>query len=261
LFILFGINFEWKTEKVKTPLLEITLAVNHSEKLKTKADFLAQANQVGSGDSEETQAIYSQLDTPYQSQQTEPIAQQNNQRRTSEDFPFLQGESDDVWSLSEPDKNTPEQTVEDPVNEQLMQQDIASLQAHLNQLKNTYAKMPRVMRLTSVSTQYAEAASYLLEWQQKIEQVGTRFYPENAKLEGIEGDVRLMVAINTDGSIKEVRLLASSGYTILDQAARNIVYLSSPFKPFPLEIAKKTDILEIFRTWQFRNDRLSSRAK
>lgn len=261
LFILFGINFEWITEKAKTPLLEITLAVSRSDQPNTKADFLAQANQQGSGDSEETQAIYSQLDTPYQSQQTKPIAQQSEQYRTSRDFPVLNAASGESWSLSEPDENTAEEVVNDPANEQLMHQDIASLQAHLDQLQNTYAKMPRITRLTSVSTQFAEAATYLLEWQQKIEQVGTRFYPENAKLQGIEGDVRLMVAINPDGSVREVSMLASSGHPILDQAARNIVYLSSPFEPFPLEIAKKSDILEIIRTWQFRNDRLSSKAK
>lgn len=261
LFILFGINFEWITEKAKTPLLEITLAVSRSDQPNTKADFLAQANQQGSGDSEETQAIYSQLDTPYQSQQTKPIAQQSEQYRTSRDFPVLNADTGEAWSLSEPDENTAEEVVDDPANEQLMHQDIASLQAHLDQLQNTYAKMPRITRLTSVSTQFAEAATYLLEWQQKIEQVGTRFYPENAKLQGIEGDVRLMVAINPDGSVREVSMLASSGHPILDQAARNIVYLSSPFEPFPLEIAKKSDILEIIRTWQFRNDRLSSKAK
>jgi protein TonB len=38
---------------------------------------------------------------------------------------------------------------------------------------------------------------------------------------------------------------------VLDDAAVRIVRLASPFAPFPPEIAKDTDVLDITRTWQF----------
>ena len=46
----------------------------------------------------------------------------------------------------------------------------------------------------------------------------------------------------------------SSGHKLLDDAAIRIVKLSAPFAPFPAEIRKETDILDIIRTWQFRNN-------
>ena len=49
-------------------------------------------------------------------------------------------------------------------------------------------------------------------------------------------------------------------FAMLDAAARRIVKLSAPFPPFPPDIAKDTDILEITRTWIFTNDQLATRS-
>ena len=63
-----------------------------------------------------------------------------------------------------------------------------------------------------------------------------------------------MVAILPDGSLKEVKLLESSGEPVLDEAAIRIVRLASPFAPFPDDLRQSTDVLEIIRTWQFRRN-------
>lgn len=54
-----------------------------------------------------------------------------------------------------------------------------------------------------------------------------------------------------DGSLNRVDINRSSGYKVLDEAARRIVQMASPFAPFPPEIRRDTDILEITRTWYF----------
>jgi protein TonB len=64
-----------------------------------------------------------------------------------------------------------------------------------------------------------------------------------------------MVAIRPDGSLKEVKLLETSGHRVLDDAAIHIVRLAAPFAPFPDELRQSTDVLEIVRTWQFRKNR------
>ena len=46
----------------------------------------------------------------------------------------------------------------------------------------------------------------------------------------------------------------------LDRAARRIVQMAGPYPPFPPEIARDTDILEITRTWIFTNDQLATRS-
>jgi protein TonB len=49
----------------------------------------------------------------------------------------------------------------------------------------------------------------------------------------------------------------SSGHKLLDDAAVRIVKLAAPYAPFPAEIRKETDVLDITRTWQFlSNNRL-----
>jgi len=48
-------------------------------------------------------------------------------------------------------------------------------------------------------------------------------------------------------------VLRSSGYKILDDAAVRIVRLAAPFAPFPEEIRKEVDILDITRIWQFKS--------
>lgn len=48
-------------------------------------------------------------------------------------------------------------------------------------------------------------------------------YPENARAKGWEGTVRLQILVNTDGRVEDVRIVASSGYTELDQTAQRAV--------------------------------------
>ena len=56
----------------------------------------------------------------------------------------------------------------------------------------------------------------------------------------------------------DIQVLSSSGYAVLDEAAMKIVRLAAPFAPFPAELRATTDKLEIIRTWQFQENRLSS---
>jgi periplasmic protein TonB len=83
-------------------------------------------------------------------------------------------------------------------------------------------------------------------------------YPEEARRDQLYGSLRLMVAITPDGTLKDVRILDSSGYKVLDDAAIRIVKQAAPFAPFPEEMRRNTDILEIIRTWQFRRNHYSS---
>ena len=72
--------------------------------------------------------------------------------------------------------------------------------------------------------------------------------------------MRLLVALNKDGSIKETRVLQSSGHKFLDQAAVQSVRLAAPFDPFSAEMRQNMDVLEIIRTWKFdSNRRVSSK--
>jgi periplasmic protein TonB len=152
----------------------------------------------------------------------------------------------------DPDVREERETLNGQATEQpLVSAEIASLQAKLDKQRQEYAKRPRVRTLTSVSTKESFDAKYLHEWSSKIEQVGNRNYPQDALNRRITGNLRLSVVINPDGTIYEIKVLQSSGQRILDDAARQIVRLSSPFAAFPAEIRKHADRLQIIRTWNF----------
>jgi len=94
-------------------------------------------------------------------------------------------------------------------------------------------------------------ANYLEAWQRKVERVGNLNYPEEAKRRRIYGDLVLHIAIRVDGRLEQVRVLRSSGFDLLDEAAVGIVELAAPFSPFPPAIRAETDVLDITRTWRF----------
>ena len=81
----------------------------------------------------------------------------------------------------------------------------------------------------------------------KVERIGNANYPSG----NIYGDLRMLVIINWDGKLKELRILESSGHKVLDDAALRIVRIASPFQDFSVEMRKKYDQLEIIRTWKF----------
>lgn len=117
----------------------------------------------------------------------------------------------------------------------------------------TAPSMPTLRRrVVSAAAHAAADAAYLDRWQNYVEQYGNAHYPSTVLNNNLQGNLRLLVAINRDGSLRDVIVRRSSGSSILDEAAVNIVKQAAPFDPLPPEIAKNTDILEIIRTWQFR---------
>ncbi|NVZ09558.1 energy transducer TonB [Allochromatium humboldtianum] len=103
----------------------------------------------------------------------------------------------------------------------------------------------------SASTREFRYASYLAAWAQKVERIGNLNYPQAARDQRLYGSLILHVAVRADGSLENIRVVRSSGFDLLDQAAIRIVELAAPFSPFPPDIAAETDVLDIVRTWQF----------
>jgi len=138
-------------------------------------------------------------------------------------------------------------------------QEIARLTAELDRDSRYAAQKPRRKAINASTKEYRYAA-YLEAWRKKVERVGNLNYPDAAKRKKLYGDLLLHVAVRADGTVAEIRVLRSSGHKILDDAAVRIVRLAAPFAPFPEEIRKEVDILDITRTWQFlSNNRLFSK--
>jgi len=93
-------------------------------------------------------------------------------------------------------------------------------------------------------------SQYLEDWRLKVERIGAMNYPEEARGKFF-GTLVMSVALRPNGSVDRMIVLRSSGNKVLDDAAKRIVTIAAPFAPFPPDIRKETDYLDITRTWSF----------
>lgn len=135
---------------------------------------------------------------------------------------------------------------------------MARLEGEISKSADEYNKRPR-KKFIGARTEEYRFAQYIEDWRQKIERIGTLNYPEAARGK-LYGSLVLTVAISADGQISRIDINRSSGYKLLDEAARRIVQMAGPYSPFPPDIRRDTDQLEITRTWYFtQGDQLSAK--
>ncbi len=137
-------------------------------------------------------------------------------------------------------------------------QQLARAQAEIAKQISDYQKRPRKHHFMPSASEY-RFARYVEDWRARVERIGNENYPNDARGR-YYGALRMTVAIRKDGSVADALIEQSSGSQILDRAARRIVQIAGPYPPFPPEIARDTDILEITRTWIFTNDQLATRS-
>jgi periplasmic protein TonB len=128
--------------------------------------------------------------------------------------------------------------------------EIDRLTADIQAKNSAYASRVR-RKSVSAGTREFRYANYLGAWARKVERIGNLNYPQAARDQRMFGSLVLHVAVRSDGSVEQIRIVRSSGYDLLDEAAIRIVELAAPYAPFPPDIAAETDVLDIVRTWQF----------
>ena len=259
--LLISISFESNSNNYETPQIEVTLATRPGDQAPDESLHIAQANQVGSGE----EADLAELSSP-------------NHALSSEGDPGPQALLQPQEAPSDPQRDalttaaaaqravTTEQLEQEQlpllgINPEVdkLTRELANLEAELDKESRNYADMPRVRRLSSVSARQSVDAAYLLDWQRRAEAVGNKYYPEASVRYGLYGSLRLLAVIRSDGSLEDIRVLSSSGYAVLDEAAVKTVRMAAPYAPFPAELRATTDKLEIIRTWTYGDKGLSSR--
>ena len=262
--LLFGVGFAPEEPRAAPNSLDVTLAMHRADDAPEEADFIAQANQVGSGTEEDKSELTTTEEAPFsdpdsrQVQLQEPTARQPTPV-TRQKIIVTRARSERDIASEQQDRNQDDprrKADQDNVDE--LSREIASLQARLDKQKQAYAKRPRVRRLTSVSAKAHYEAAYIEAFRRKVEATGTRHFPRRALDSNTFGGVRLMVALRRDGGIEEVEVLQSSGHDFLDQAAVQSVRLAAPFEPFTQDMRERMDVLEIIRTWKFDANRRGS---
>lgn len=132
---------------------------------------------------------------------------------------------------------------------------VARLEAQVDRDLQALATRPRKKFIGARAQEY-RFAQYVEDWRLKVERVGTLNYPAAARGK-LYGSLLLSVSIRANGSVDKVSVRRSSGHKILDEAAVRIVKMAAPYAPFPPDIRKDYDMIEITRTWTFeRSDRV-----
>jgi len=256
--LVLGVGFTYLTDANDEATIEVTLAQYRSQIQPDDADFIAQENQTGSGSQHEATVPSSPFlsdlnDADINEVRPAPEAQVLNETPKQPKLTTLT--SINAEQVIAQQRNAPEQEEKQALSEQSSSEEIslaiASLQAQLDLQQQAFARQPRKYTLSSASARKSHEASYLDSWRRRVEAVGNINYPVQARQQQVYGNVRMLIALNASGQISETRIIQSSGESLLDQAAVDIVNLAAPFEPFPEELKAETDILEIVRTFRF----------
>jgi protein TonB len=269
--LILGLSFDLPPLPPEEPeqSLEITVVRPTPTEPPDQAQFIAEADQVGSGNIEEVAkpTVNPAMEAPATVQtalhnQTEPSPPpQPEEPEPAEIEPEIAAPETAKLEVT---KSRPGDARRRPrlTATQLlanMQREIEDLTAELDRKTRLYAQRPR-RKAISAATREHRYATYLEAWRRKVEYVGNLNYPDEARRHRIYGDLILHVAVRANGAVDQIRVVRSSGHSVLDEAAVSIVELAAPFAPFPDNIKSEVDILDITRTWQFlRGDRLGSR--
>lgn len=236
------------------PHLDVVLVNSKTSSKPVKADALAQANLDGGGNSEADRRARTNL-PKLSNLESEPTVQ-----LASRQVRRLEDEAQRLLQMSQGGHPTAEKTrpvpelpreakLEDPAAEQQRLR-IAQLEAQIAKEWDEYQKLPR-RKFIGARTEGVVYAEYVDQWRQRIEQVGTRYFPEEARRRKLFASLVMTVHIRADGSVEKVEIDRSSGYRLLDAAARRAVDLAGPFPPFPPAVRKDWDILSISRTFSY----------
>ncbi|RUL73939.1 energy transducer TonB [Dyella choica] len=254
--LLFGIGVSYVATRPALPTLDVTLVNVANSEAPDRADFLAQANNKGGGESDKahrpSQPFSGLLPLPSQGTAPQPVTAATPAPQQATDQRMLTTTGQANFSVNSNDakdaRDTPDTATAD---EARVERQIAQLSAETRREREAYAKRPH-KKFISANTAANIYAAYMRGWADRIERVGNLNYPEQAREQGIHGDVILTVGINRDGSLASIDIQKSSSYPIIDKAAVAIVKLCAPFPPLPPDSKEKVDILYVTRTWQFQ---------
>lgn len=257
--IILGVGFDTFTQDraaSDAPPLDVTIVHTLAETQPEKADYLAQANQEGGGNTQEKVrpesapvAAVSPLPSPGNADAMQVPVESESRPEPLASSPVTVDTAPNKILVGE---EQPPQQEPVPVAAELVRKsmDMVQLEAELAEMTRVYSKSQRTKLLVPNTMSHVEAA-YLDSWQKKVELVGNMNYPDRAKHMKMSGKLLLVVSVNADGSVSNIELVRSSGHKLLDDAAIRIVKLAAPFAPLPEAIRKDADVLKIPRIWNF----------
>jgi protein TonB len=252
--LLLGLGFALEDAAPVLPTLDVILTQTTTALTPKQADFLAQANNQGGGESDKanrpsdpTSGLLPKPDdgvAPRELRAQSPSPQPPPEARV---ISSARGE----LTTALPEATPPAEATTLPPGRLKVDHDMemARLAAEIHLRSQRYAKRPSRKFISASTREYAWAA-YLRTWVDRAERVGNLNYPDEARRRGLAGTVVINVGIRRNGSVERADVVVSSGIPLLDAAALRIAKLAEPYPPLP-KTAEDPDILNVVRTWRF----------
>ena len=253
--VLLGVTFSaGLANQDELPTLEVLLVSNDlpESAQNPDADYLAQRNQQGSGTTTERvraaspQSALVPIDNPGIPQGEALVSTQSGQQQGAVELLSSTSSTTQVPRFADTAEAStgPQQTAllmqSGPVSPLPSSDDAPEMTLRGRQLREL---------IVTPNTRESGVAIYLDSWKRKVERIGTLNFP--AQAHGLSGSPVLEVAIRSNGVLEDILIRRSSGHPQLDQAALSILKLSTPFDPFPQELAVRHDALRFAYEWQF----------
>ena len=262
--LIIGVTFnaELADRFANVIALEVTIVANPDQQIDRPddAEYLAQASQEGGGNT--TEQV--RASAPLQSAMTvdndgmedgTALVDADTHQQSADEVLASQDASDrqvEIEPRTDPQTENSIAIVMEAGNEAtlpLPQEDPASMLIHADE--------PRQL-IISADTRESVIATYLDNWKRRIEAVGASYLLQLGDLDNITGSPTLMVRIDVTGELLEAVIRKSSGSTILDLAALDILRRASPFNPFPPEISAEYDTVRFEYKWLFASQLVTS---
>ncbi|MEB3767107.1 TonB family protein [Acinetobacter sp. MD2] len=250
--IFLSIRFAMPHDTENAPQ-EIAITLRPAAQPVKEVDFLAQADQQGSGQFHQQYRMSSQLREAEATQtageqQLEQLQSLQQQRALKFQEKVLMTVLS--WQKQAEDQQHQKATQDLQSQYQAKAAMVASIEAQYMQRQHEFSRQQKIKTVDGIQAKRDASAAYLNKFREKVELYGNRYYPEQAKQQHMAGNVRLMVILNAEGGIRAIHLLQSSGSSVLDEAAKASVRRGAPFGRFDAGM-KDISELRIVRTWRF----------
>lgn len=258
--VILGITFtaHLRQQKNDQQPLDIVIVHTRSDIAPEDARNIAQFNQEASGRTEKDARPSNPLAAliPTQTPGSAPIVKhskkQQEQKKSREKV--LTAERSERRVSSQKDSSIEQKTAKpDQQTTHERNLEMARLAAEIAEKEKTYAQRPRVHFIDAQRARSDAAAGYMDAWVKRVEGIGNLNYPAEARIHKISGKLTLHVLLDHQGKVLKIQVAVSSGSSVLDDAAINILRIASPFPAFSKEMRDKYDQLLITRTWKFRS--------
>jgi protein TonB len=234
-----------------TPL-EVILVNSRSGEAPAKAQAIAQANLAGGGD-----ALQGRATSPLPPSALIEVG--NASEETRKQIDQLQETQQQLLAqlrrelalLPPPDPKhdtgTPDARAQEEQRRQLVRM-LAEIEKRINE-ENARPKK----RYISPATREEVYAQYYDQLRRKIEERGTRNFPEHNGRK-LYGELTMNVTIDAEGRVVETEIVRASSSAVLDRRALAIVRAAAPFGPFTGAMRRKADQLVITSRFRFTRD-------